>query len=138
MSTTLIYPVLALIGWTLVMWVWMYVKRIPAIQKAKIDLDELAKTGEKMVLPTHVTRVVDNYNHLHEQPTIFYALVLSAAFLGAADGVQIALAWTYVALRIAHSLVQATTYLVLVRFGLFVLGTLTLIGLFVRTVYLVV
>jgi len=137
MVTAIVYPVLALIGWTFVMWIWMYAKRIPAIQRAKIDLDELAKTGQPMVLPTSVTRVVDNYNHLHEQPTVFYALALSCALLGAVDSVQIALAWGYVAIRVAHSLVQATTYLVLVRFGLFVLGTITLIVLFLRTVYLI-
>lgn len=119
------------------MWIWMYAKRIPAIQRAKIDLDELAKTGQTMELPTSVTRVVNNYNHLHEQPTVFYALALSAAILGAVDGVQIALAWGYVAVRVVHSLVQATTFLVLVRFGLFVLGTVTLIVLFLRTVFLI-
>jgi hypothetical protein len=129
----MIPPVLALIGWTFVMWVWMYATRIPAIQKAQVDVNELSRTGAKLDLPPEVSRVADNYNHLHEQPTIFYALALATQVAGAADGVAVALAWTYVASRVVHSLVQATRNVIPVRFAVFSIGSLVLMALLVRT-----
>jgi hypothetical protein len=126
-------PVLALIGWTFVMWFWMYATRIPAMQKAKIDMAELSRTGAPLVLPPEVARVADNYNHLHEQPTIFYALALAAQFAGAADATNVGIAWAYVATRVAHSLVQATRNVIPVRFMVFSLGSILLLVLLVRT-----
>lgn len=131
-----LYPLLALIGWTFVMWAWMYATRIPAMQREQIDVDELAKTGAPLVLPATVSRVADNYNHLHEQPTLFYALVLCGAILGAVDGGQIFLAWSYVAVRVVHSLVQAINNPILVRFGVFAFGSAILFVLLLRTLYL--
>jgi hypothetical protein len=132
----MVAPVLALVGWTFVMWVWMYATRIPAMQKAKIDMAELARTGAPLVLPPEVARVADNYNHLHEQPTIFYALALGAQLAGAADAASIGLAWGYVTLRAVHSLVQATKNVIPLRFAVFTLGTLLLMLLFARTLTL--
>jgi hypothetical protein len=129
----MIAPVLALIAWTFVMWFWMYATRIPAMQKAKIDMEEMRRTGKKLELPAEVARVADNYNHLHEQPTIFYALALATQVAGAADGVNVALAWTYVALRVAHSLVQATVNVIPIRFTVFALASFVLMALLVRT-----
>jgi hypothetical protein len=127
-------PVLALIAWTFVMWFWMYATRIPAMQKAKVDMAELSRTGRKLdMLPPEVARVADNYNHLHEQPTIFYALALTTQLAGAADGVAVALAWTYVATRVVHSLVQATRNVIPLRFTIFAIGSLVLMALLVRT-----
>lgn len=136
MNHGLLAPVLALVGWTFVMWAWMYVTRIPAMQRAKVDLEELSRTGAKLELPPEVSRVADNYNHLHEQPTIFYALALAAQIGGAADPVNVALAWLYVGLRVLHSLVQATRNVIIVRFSVFALASLVLLLLFVRTVLL--
>ena len=134
MSTSpLILPVLALAAWTFVMWTWMYATRIPAMRRANIDVDALARTGAKLELPAEVARVADNYNHLHEQPTVFYAVALAAALSGADGGVAPLLAWSYVALRIIHSLVQATRNIIMVRFGIFALGSLTLLALLVHT-----
>jgi hypothetical protein len=132
----LIAPVLALIGWTFVMWFWMYATRIPAMQKANIDVVEMSRTGKKLELPPEVSRVADNYNHLHEQPTIFYALALAAQVGGAADGVNIGLAWTYVGLRVVHSFVQATKNVIMVRFTVFAIASLALMALFTRTAIL--
>ena len=127
-------PVLALVAWTFVMWLWMYATRIPAMQKANVDVAELSRTGAPLVLPPEVARVADNYNHLHEQPTIFYALALAAQLIGAGDAVNVGLAWTYVAIRVAHSLVQATKNVIPLRFLLFALGSLVQLVLLVRTV----
>ena len=126
-------PVLALIGWTFVMWFWMYATRIPAMQAAKIDMAELSRTGAKLELPPQIARVADNYNHLHEQPTLFYALALATQLAGAGDTLNIGIAWAYVAARIAHSLVQATKNVIPVRFAVFALASLLLMALFIRT-----
>jgi hypothetical protein len=125
-------PILALVGWTFVMWVWMYATRIPAIQRANVDMAELSRTGKPLEMPPAVSRVADNYNHLHEQPTIFYALALMAQLAGAADAWNVGLAWAYVATRILHSFVQATRNVIPVRFGVFTFGTLLLMALFAR------
>jgi hypothetical protein len=135
---SLIPPVLALIGWTFVMWVWLYATRIPAVRAARIDLAAVSRTGGQLELPAEVTRVADNYNHLHEQPTLFYALALAAQLANAVDSISVALAWSYVALRVVHSFVQATRNVIMVRFYVFAVASLVLLLLLLRTVYLLV
>jgi len=128
----IIAPVVALVAWSLVMWLWMYVTRIPAMRKAGIDTANLVGGNGadlRKAIPAKDQWPADNYNHLHEQPTIFYAIALSLAMIGAGGGVNATIAWVYVALRIAHSLVQVTVNRVIVRFALFALSTLCLIAL---------
>lgn len=131
---SILTPILALASWSLVMWLWMYLTRIPAMSSAGIDAAALKEKSELDVLPRNVRQVADNYNHLHEQPVIFYALVFYSHLAGTADGVTIALAWAYVALRIAHSLFQALVNFIPVRFALFVLSSFCLVGLAARNV----
>lgn len=135
---SLIPPVLTLIGWTFVMWVWLYATRIPALRAARIDLVAVSRTGAKLDLPPEVSRVADNYNHLHEQPTLFYALALAAEVANAVDAVSVALAWSYVVIRVIHSLVQATRNVIIVRFFVFAAGSLVLLLLLLRTILLLV
>jgi hypothetical protein len=125
-------PILALVLWTLVIWIWMYATRVPAMQKAKIDPQEAART-RTLNLPPEVMWVSDNYNHLMEQPTIFYATALAAQMAGKVDPINLGLAWAYVALRVVHSLIQCTTNIVMLRFSLFTLSTLALAALALRT-----
>ena len=129
----MLLPILTLIAWTLIMWVWMYATRIPAMQTHKINPQDAAMPGSLDVLPLNVRQIAHNYNHLHEQPTLFYALALTAHVGNYADGVAIWLAWGYVGLRVLHSLVQATVNLVTLRFGVFALASLVLITLCAKT-----
>jgi hypothetical protein len=123
-------PVVALVAWTLVMWLWMYATRIPAILKARMRLDPNAPRGEQMAqLPPQVRWKADNYNHLMEIPTIFYAVALVLALLGDSSSLSVGLAWAFVGLRVLHSLWQALFNVIEVRFALFVLSTLPLFGL---------
>lgn len=125
-------PVAVLAGWTMVMWLWMYVTRIPAMGKAKIDTKNLVGgTGQSLdqVLPSNVQWIAHNYNHLHEAPTVFYAVALALALIGQGDGLNGQIAWAYVGLRIAHSIVQAVWNRVMVRFLLFALSSLALMAL---------
>lgn len=128
----ILQPVVALAAWTMVMWLWMYVTRIPAMSKAGIDGKKLVgSTGASLrgQLPDRVNWKADNYNHLHEAPTVFYAVAITLAIIGQGDGLNALLGWIYVGLRVAHSLVQATANVVLVRFVLFALSSLVLIAL---------
>jgi hypothetical protein len=133
---SLIPPVLALIAWTFVMWVWLYATRIPAVRAARIDLVAVSRTGSKLDVPPEVSRVAENYNHL--QPTLFYALALAAQLANAVDGISVALAWTYVGLRVIHSFVQATRNVILVRFYVFAAASFVLLLLLLRTILLLV
>lgn len=120
-------PVLLLILWTAIMWLWMYATRIPAMQKAQINPDDARHPGTYADrMPANVRAVADNYNHLHEQPTIFYALMLFAALTGGADGLMMKLAYGYVAIRVFHSLIQVLSPKVMFRFLAFSLGTIVL------------
>ena len=132
-------PVVVLVAWSMVMWFWMYVTRLPAMKAASMKPDPNAPRGEQMnTLPANVRWKADNYNHLMEQPTVFYAIALSLAMLGQGDGINLTLAWTYVGIRVVHSLLQALVNKIEVRFVLFFLSSLALIGLTInalRTVF---
>jgi hypothetical protein len=123
---TLTAPVMALVAWSLAVWLWMYVRRLPAMSKAGIKPQDAAFPGSLNGLPAGVRQAADNYNHLMEQPTIFYAAALAIQVGGHADGWALHLAWAYVILRVLHSLVQASVNIVLLRFALFSLATFTL------------
>jgi hypothetical protein len=125
-------PVVVLAAWTMVMWLWMYATRIPAMSKAGIDAKTLTGgTGTSLdqVLPPSVQWKAHNYNHLHEAPTVFYAVAIVLAIVGQGDGINAMIGWAYVGLRVVHSLVQAISNRVILRFGLFVLSSLALIAL---------
>ncbi len=131
-NVQMLAPVVTLIAWSLVMWLWMYVTRLPAMRRAGIDARNLvggsgadlrARIDPKSQWPA------DNYNHLHEQPTIFYAVAISLVLLGAGGGLNATIAWVYVGLRIVHSIVQATVNRVMIRFLLFTLSALCLMML---------
>jgi hypothetical protein len=94
-------PVIALVLWTFVMGVWLYATRIPALQKHRIIYDPQRPSEEfHAQLPAEVRWKADNYNNLLEQPTLFYAVALTLAFLEAGSGFNAGLAWAYVVLRI--------------------------------------
>jgi hypothetical protein len=134
-NAPILAPVVALICWTLVMWVWMYATRLPAMKRAGIDTTNLVG-GNGADLRTRIEQrsqwPADNYNHLMEQPTLFYAVALVLAMTGWGSGLNATIAWIYVALRILHSLVQVLSNRVLVRFAIFSLATLALMALAVH------
>lgn len=140
MSVTqpILLPMLVLACWTMIVWLWMYATRLPAMGRAGIDgtkmvgstgrslRDDLVAAGE-----VRASWVADNYNHLMEQPTVFYATVLALAVMGAGGGLAAQLAWAYAGLRILHSLVQILSNRVLARFIVFALASLCLVALIV-------
>ena len=129
---SILTPALALVVWTLIMCVWLYAVRIPAISKAGIDPATAQEPTSLDALPLKVRQVAYNYNHLMEQPTLFYALVFYTYLAGHQDGANILIAWAYVVLRVVHSLVQATTNVIMLRFSIFMAASLVLLVMAVR------
>jgi hypothetical protein len=132
MHSPLLGPIVALVAWTLIMQIWMYATRLPAMRRKGISLK--GRVGSKGgdldgVLDSQVQWKAHNYNHLMEQPTIFYAIVIALILMGFDAHINVYLAWAYVAFRVLHSLVQVTVNIVLYRFLLFILASLCLLGL---------
>jgi len=126
-AVSMLHAIIAMGLLSLVMFLWMYATRLPAFSRAKLDPQEAMHPGTyHHRIPSEVRRVADNYNHLFEAPTLFYAIVLAIVLLGLADALFAWLAWGYVGFRVLHSLVQATVNKVAVRFILFALSWLVM------------
>ena len=126
MMNSILTPVLVLVALTVVMALAMGFVRLPAMRAMRIAPQAAAHTADLTMLPSKVRQVADNYAHLVEQPTAFYALVFYIQWAGHADPLNIALAWAYVGLRLVHTVVQSTVNVVLVRFWIYFIGTLVL------------
>jgi len=135
MLLNIMTPMLALILWTFVIWFWMYATRLPAMRAARIDPRRIKRKSDIDALPVSVQQIADNFNHLHEQPTVFYALAIYSHLVGVADPLNVALAWTYVGLRVVHSIIQCTVNFVPVRFLVFSASSLVLMVIATRNVF---
>lgn len=138
-ASPILLPILCLGLWTFVMMTWMVVTRLPAISAAKLGPDagqRTAELGDK--LPKEVQWKADNYNHLMEQPTVFYAVAITLAVAGLGDDINTMLAWFYVGSRVAHSIAQATTNHVMARFSIFALSSLALLAMIIRGILAIV
>ena len=132
-------PVVVLAAWTMVMWVWMYATRIPAINKLPktgAAGEDVGWTGKSLddVLPPEIQWKAHNYNHLHEAPTVFYAVAIVLAVVGQGDGLNATIAWAYVGLRVIHSIWHVMVNKVVPRFILFALSSLALMALVLHAV----
>ena len=134
MNLNILAPAAVLAFWSLIVLFWMVTVRLPSMKKAGINLAEPRPGGKRGVdleplLPDSVNWKAHNYAHLHEQPTVFYVVIVLLAISNGASKLDIQLAWAYTGLRIAHSVVHVTTNFVPVRFLLFLLSTLALLVL---------
>jgi hypothetical protein len=129
-------PVVALVAWTLVVMAWMAATRFGAFKQMGITLSNVPAGSRGVNLegkaPDEVQWKSHNYTHLLEQPTIFYAIAITLALMDFGGGINLWLAWGYVALRIVHSLIQCTVNTVRYRFAIFALATVCLLGLTVH------
>ena len=132
----ILVPVVALVSWTLVMLVWMAIARRRAFAAMGIGWGTIPRGARGVNLdgkaPDEAQWPSHNYNHLMEQPTIFYAIALTLAMMGMGGGINYWLAWGYVGLRLIHSIVQSTVNIVSIRFTIFALASLCLVGLTVH------
>jgi hypothetical protein len=141
MHSPILAPVVALVAWTLLIMFWMVVSRFAAMRRKGISLKGRVggRGGAALegVVEDEVMWKAHNYMHLVEQPTLFYAIALVLAVGHAGGGYSAMLAWAYVVLRVAHSLVQAMINVVVYRFILWMLSSLALIGLTVQAARMV-
>ncbi|MFU7528129.1 MAPEG family protein [Qipengyuania sp. ASV99] len=136
MQAQMLAPAAVLVVWTLIMLFWLAGARLPAMKKAGIDLgDRPGGRGQDLEgqLDPKVNWPSHNYSHLTEQPTLFYAIVVTLALMGA-GAMDVLLAWIYVGLRIVHSLWQVLVNKVPIRFLLFIGATIALVVLAIRAV----
>ena len=137
MVAQMLAPAAVLVLWSLIMLAWMALTRFPAMAKLGTDLSNAEPGGRGQdledTLPAKVNWKSHNFSHLMEQPTIFYPAVIILAMMGA-SGFDMLLAWVYVAVRILHSIWQATVNKLPVRFSLFIISTIALLILAVRAV----
>jgi hypothetical protein len=140
MTYPILQPTIVLVLWTLFIMLWMVVTRVPALSVAKVDLYAAGGKGTDLdgILPPSTQWKAHNYNHLMEQPTLFYAVALMIAVVAPADRVSFLLAWAYVLLRIVHSIWQVTVNVVRIRAAIFAVSSLVLIALSVRAAMLIV
>ena len=124
---------------TMVVTIWMYVTRIPAMYRLGIAPRQAQDTHKiRGLLPSEVSRVSSNYNNLFEQPVLFYVVAISIALLGHVDALHIGCAWAYAILRIIHSTIQATIDWVIARFCVFILSWVVLSIMLIREAIAVV
>jgi hypothetical protein len=134
--SSILAPVVALVGWTLVVMLWMMAARMREFRRLGVTFDNIpagsrgidmdGKADARAQWKSH------NYNHLMEQPTIFYAIALTLALMGMDQPINVWLAWGYVGFRILHSLIQCTSNIVRFRLPLFLLASFCLLGLTVH------
>lgn len=138
MDNPILAPAAILILWSILVLLWMAVGRLKAMKTLGMDLSKAPAGGRghevDAKVPPPVAWRSHNYTHLMEQPTLFYAVVAILAISGAGAGINVTLAWGYVALRIAHSIWQTTINTIPIRFLLFLLSTLCLLALAVNAV----
>ena len=137
MQAQMLAPAAVLVVWTIIVLFWIIPPRFGSLAKVQ-DKSKLGKTGVRGndlegVIPDKANWPAHNHTHLHEQPTLFYAVSAILAIVGA-GAIDIMLAWGYVALRIAHSLWQILVNTIPVRFMLFLASTIVLAVLAVRAV----
>lgn len=121
---------------TFVMGAWMSAVRMPAMRRAGIGLQEAAHVRDMAPrLPSEARRVADNFNHLFEAPTVFYAVALAIVVAGVADPVYAGAAWAFLGLRVLHSLVQATFNRVWLRAWLYGLAWAALAVMIFRPLF---
>ena len=132
MTDPIFAPFFSMILLTLVVWVYMYARRIPFIRRSGLRDDQLTPMELARISPAAVANPSDNLKNLFETPTIFYVLVLYLHVTQSVDTVYLAAAWVFVAFRALHSLVHCTFNLILLRFSLYAISTVALWFIAVR------
>ena len=125
-------PMLSMIAWSGCVMAMLMATRIPVVLKYWGKLQQAMRSDEmRPKLPARMRYVTDNYNHLLEQPTLFYATVVYIHLAGTATALTVSLAWAYVATRVVHSVVQLSVNNVSWRAAIFALSSLILLALII-------
>ncbi|MDX2244164.1 MAG: MAPEG family protein [Leptolyngbyaceae cyanobacterium bins.302] len=117
-------PFFAMVFLTLLVWVYMYIRRLNFIISSQLKPEDLTPRALAELSPPAVSNPSDNLKNLFEIPVIFYALVLYLFITQQVDAVYVNAAWVFVGFRILHSTVHCTFNNVTLRFGLYVVATI--------------
>jgi hypothetical protein len=125
-QATILMPFVAVMLLTLVVWVYMYARRIPFIVRSRLAPQQLTTLEFARLSPPQVANPSDNLKNLFEMPTIFYAVVLCLYLSRQVDMTHLAAAWVFFAFRAMHSLVHCTFNFVPLRFWLYAVSAVAL------------
>lgn len=132
-QTMIFKPVAAMLLLTLLVWLFMYARRLTAMYLQKID-PQIAATPDKLTaaLPESVQYPAYNLRNLAELPILFYAVCLALYVLNQVDATYLELAWAFAGFRALHSLVHCTVNIVKIRFTFYLLASLALWAMVIR------
>ncbi|RTE86597.1 MULTISPECIES: MAPEG family protein [Gammaproteobacteria] len=138
-SQLILLPALAMGLFTFLVAIRLMLARVKDMKALKVHPQKGQDTKHlKSLLSEKTGWIADNYNHLFEQPVIFYVACFSLAILDAVHITTLSLAWAYVTLRVLHSWVQTTTNVVLLRFNLFLASWLVIVAMLIFGVLAIV
>jgi hypothetical protein len=134
-NSTILLPFFGVMLLTLVVWVYMYVRRTSYLLRERIDLRKV-DTPEKAaaVIPGEVSLASHNLKNLFELPVIFYVVCLYLFVSDTVDGIYLAAASWFLAFRIVHSLIHCTYNKVEHRFAAYILAAVALWAMVIRVV----
>ncbi len=132
-ETRLLIPFFGMLMLTVLVWIYMYIRRIGYMTKNRIPA-RAGSTPQKMasVVPEDVQNSANNFNNLFQVPVLFYVIVLYLLWAGQVDQVHIVCAWLFFLLRAVHSAIQCTVNIVMARFIVYMLSCLALGTMLVR------
>jgi hypothetical protein len=134
-QTAIFAPFLTTMLLTLIVWFYMYSKRIPLIQESKVDPNTLTAAELARISPPAVSNPSDNLKNLFELPTLFYGLALYLFVTGRVDQTYLIAARVFAGFRILHSAVHCTINIVMLRFWLYCISALALWFILLRAAW---
>ena len=123
LPAALLWPLLAQVGWTFLLYVWLTLARLSAVRRGEADWPVFALGREE---PPRVARIARNLANQFELPVIFYAVCVLLVATGQALWLDVAAAWVFVAGRVIHTAVQTLTDDVPLRGRVFLINFLAL------------
>ncbi len=124
MQDAIFSPFFAMLFLTLLVWIYLYIRRISFITSRKLSPKDLSPIDFAQISPPKVSNPSDNFKNLFEIPVLFYALVLYLFVTKQVDVIYVSAAWLFVLFRAFHSAVHCTFNLIMLRFYLYLFSTI--------------
>jgi hypothetical protein len=125
-AASILWPMLAQIGLTFLLYAWLTVVRTQAVRRGEVEYSCYVTSRDE---PRQAARVSRNLSNQFELPAIFYAVVVMLVALGRVSAIDVTAAWVFVAGRIVHTLVQTLTDNVPLRGQAFTINFLAVVVL---------
>ena len=126
-GTEIFAPFFGMLLLTFAVWVYLYVRRITFFKTNRIHAQRVSTPAKVVeIIPEEINYPANNFNNLFELPVVFYALCLYLFVTGNVDSVYVWAAWAFFGLRLAHSVIQCTVNIVMMRFAVYMAGALVL------------